>query len=79
MIEGNVIDLQGLALVRLAVLSSAHIPVWQNEFIVPGDNVFALDDQSFELPEEAGDYLLFIRAVNINGRHNEVRANLTIQ
>jgi hypothetical protein len=78
-IEGNVVDLQGLALVRLAVHSSAHIPVWQNEFIVEGDNVFALDGQSFDLPDAAGDYLLIIHAVNVNGRHNEVRANLTAQ
>lgn len=79
LIEGNVVDLQGLALVRLAVHSSTHIPVWQNEFIVEGDNVFALDGQSFELPDAAGDYLLIIHAVNVNGRHNEVRANLTAQ
>ena len=78
-IEGNVVDLQGLALVRLAVHSAAHVPVWQNEFIVEGDNVFALDGQSFVLPDEAGDYLLIIRAINVNGRHNEVRAILTIQ
>jgi hypothetical protein len=46
---------------------------------VEGDNVFALDGQSFELPDVSGDYLLIIHAVNVDGRHNEVRANLTAQ
>jgi hypothetical protein len=72
------IDLVGLASVRLALQTPAGQVIWQEEVIVPGDNVFQNPSWMLPVPSAAGQYRVFVRAVNTRGYFQEHWAVLRV-
>jgi len=77
-LQGYVIDLSGLALVRMIVQDQAGTIRWIWEDIVSGDQQYMLTERTFVLPEEQGNYVLTILAMNVHGRITQSRANARV-
>jgi len=77
-IEGYTLDLNGLALVRQAVRNASGLTVWQNEIVVPGENVFQLADHPFAATIEPGIYSYVIQSTNISGLINSKTATVRV-